>query len=88
MVNIEDDINVIMQEILRQNFSNTCLRRDKDNIIGLIHTKKFYESFTNGFDQLNIRCIMQEPLFVPETIFVDDLLKSLGEILKIKWPSY
>ena len=79
MVNIEDDINVIMQEILRQNFSRIPVYEgDKDNIIGLIHIKKILaESFTNGFDQLNIRRIMQEPLFVPETIFVDDLLKSL-----------
>ena len=79
MVDIEDDINVIMQEILRQNFSRIPVYEgDKDNIIGLIHTKKILaESFTNGFDQLNIRRIMQEPLFVPETIFVDDLLKSL-----------
>ena len=78
MVNIEDDINVIMTEILRQNFSRIPVYEgDKDNIIGLIHTKKILaESFTNGFDQLNIRRIMQEPLFVPETIFVDDLLKS------------
>ena len=79
MVNIEDDINVIMQEILRQNFSRIPVYEgDKDNIIGLIHIKKILaESFTNGFDQLKIRRIMQEPLFVPETIFVDDLLKSL-----------
>lgn len=78
MVDIEDDINVIMPEILRQNFSRIPVYEgDKDNIIGLIHTKKILaESFTNGFDQLNIRRIMQEPLFVPETIFVDDLLKS------------
>ncbi|HFI0333071.1 TPA: hemolysin family protein [Streptococcus suis] len=79
MVDIEDDINVIMPEILRQNFSRIPVYEgDKDNIIGLIHTKKILaEGFTNGFDQLNIRRIMQEPLFVPETIFVDDLLKSL-----------
>ena len=78
MVDIEDDINVIMPEILRQNFSRIPVYEgDKDNIIGLIHIKKILaESFTNGFDQLNIRRIMQEPLFVPETIFVDDLLKS------------
>lgn len=78
MVNIEDDINVIMPEIIRQNFSRIPVYEgDKDNIIGLIHIKKILaESFTNGFDQLNIRRIMQEPLFVPETIFVDDLLKS------------
>ncbi|HFI0230634.1 TPA: hemolysin family protein [Streptococcus suis] len=79
MVDIEDDTETIMAAILKQNFSRIPVYDgDKDNIIGLIHTKKILsEAFTNGFDNLNIRRIMQEPLFVPETIFVDDLLKSL-----------
>ncbi|HFI0238138.1 TPA: hemolysin family protein [Streptococcus suis] len=79
MVDIEDDTETIMAAILKQNFSRIPVYDgDKDNIIGLIHTKKILsEAFTNGFDNLNIRRIMQEPLFVPETIFVDDLLTSL-----------
>ncbi|MCK3881587.1 HlyC/CorC family transporter [Streptococcus suis] len=79
MVDIEDDTDTIMAAILKQNFSRIPVYDgDKDNIIGLIHTKKILsESFSNGFDNLNIRRIMQEPLFVPETIFVDDLLTSL-----------
>ncbi|WP_105113372.1 hemolysin family protein [Streptococcus suis] len=79
MVDIEDDTETIMAAILKQNFSRIPVYDgDKDNIIGLIHTKKILsEAFSNGFDNLNIRRIMQEPLFVPETIFVDDLLKSL-----------
>ncbi|MBM7312879.1 HlyC/CorC family transporter [Streptococcus suis] len=79
MVDIEDDTATIMAAILKQNFSRIPVYDgDKDNIIGLIHTKKILsESFSNGFDNLNIRRIMQEPLFVPETIFVDDLLTSL-----------
>ncbi len=79
MVDIEDDTDTIMAAILKQNFSRIPVYDgDKDNIIGLIHTKKILsEAFSNGFDNLNIRRIMQEPLFVPETIFVDDLLTSL-----------
>ncbi|HFI2438243.1 TPA: hemolysin family protein [Streptococcus suis] len=79
MVDIEDDTATIMAAILKQNFSRIPVYDgDKDNIIGLIHTKKILsEAFSNGFDNLNIRRIMQEPLFVPETIFVDDLLTSL-----------
>ncbi|HEM5977831.1 TPA: HlyC/CorC family transporter [Streptococcus suis] len=79
MVDIEDDTATIMAAILKQNFSRIPVYDgDKDNIIGLIHTKKILsEAFSNGFDDLNIRRIMQEPLFVPETIFVDDLLTSL-----------
>ncbi|HEM4321278.1 TPA: HlyC/CorC family transporter [Streptococcus suis] len=79
MVDIEDDTATIMAAILKQNFSRIPVYDgDKDNIIGLIHTKKILsEAFSNGFDNLNISRIMQEPLFVPETIFVDDLLTSL-----------
>ncbi|HEM3702137.1 TPA: HlyC/CorC family transporter [Streptococcus suis] len=79
MVDIEEDTETIMAAILKQNYSRIPVYDgDKDNIIGLIHTKKILsEAFTNGFDNLNIRRIMQEPLFVPETIFVDDLLTSL-----------
>ncbi|HEM5210022.1 TPA: HlyC/CorC family transporter [Streptococcus suis] len=79
MVDIEDDTDTIIAAILKQNFSRIPVYDgDKDNIIGLIHTKKILsEAFANGFDNLNIRRIMQEPLFVPETIFVDDLLTSL-----------
>ncbi|MFH0401966.1 hemolysin family protein [Streptococcus sp. A23] len=79
MVDVDDEIAATMAEILKQNFSRIPVYEgDKDNVIGLIHTKKILaEGFTNGFDNLNIRRIMQEPLFVPETIFVDDLLKAL-----------
>ncbi|TCD46721.1 HlyC/CorC family transporter [Streptococcus sp. X16XC17] len=78
MVDINDTTAEIMTKILKQNFSRIPVYDgDKDNVIGLIHTKKILaEGFENGFDYLNIRRIMQEPLFVPETIFVDDLLAS------------
>lgn len=79
MVDIEDEPMAIMTAILKQNFSRIPVYHgDKDNIIGLIHTKKILAAgFEQGFDNLNIRRIMQTPLFVPETIFVDDLLKAL-----------
>ena len=79
MVDIQDDTKEIIQSILKQNFSRIPVYDgDKDNVIGLIHTKRLLnEAFANGFDHLNLRRILQEPLFVPETIFVDDLLKSL-----------
>ena len=68
MVDINDDTKEIIESILRQNFSRIPVYDDdKDNVIG----------FTNGFDNMVLRKILQEPLFVPETIFVDDLLTEL-----------
>ena len=79
MVDINDDTKEIIESILKQNFSRTPVYDDdKDNVIGLIHTKRLLnEGFINGFDNIVLRKILQEPLFVPETIFVDDLLKEL-----------
>ena len=79
MVDIQDDTREIIESILKQNFSRIPVYDDdKDNVIGLIHTKRLLnEGFVNGFDNIALRKILQEPLFVPETIFVDDLLKEL-----------
>ena len=79
MVDIQDDTQTIIESILKQNFSRIPVYDDdKDNVIGLIHTKSLLKAgFTDGFDNIVLKKILQEPLFVPETIFVDDLLKEL-----------
>ena len=84
MVDIQDDTREIIESILKQNFSRIPVYDDdKDNVIGLIHTKRLLnEGFVNGFDNIALRKILQEPLFVPETIFVDDLLKELPKYTK------
>lgn len=81
MVNINDDKQDIFKEILRQNYSRIPVYEDdKDKVIGLIHTKKILSAaYEQGFDQINLRKLLQTPLFVPETIFVDDLLKAFRE---------
>ena len=82
MVDIQDDTQTIIESILKQNFSRIPVYdNDKDNVIGLIHTKSLLKAgFTDGFDNIVLRKILQEPLFVPETIFVDDLLKELRNL--------
>ena len=78
MVDIQDDTQTIIQSILKQNFSRIPVYDgDKDNVIGLVHTKSLLkEAFVSGFDNIIWKRILQDPLFVPETIFVDDLLKE------------
>ncbi|MDY4002575.1 MAG: hemolysin family protein [Streptococcus orisratti] len=79
MIDINDDIHENIEGILKQNFSRIPVYDDdKDKIIGVLHTKRLLESgFRNGFDNIILTKILQEPLFVPETIFVDDLLLQL-----------
>lgn len=78
MVDINEDTQENIQEILKQSFSRIPVYDgDKDKVIGLIHTKNLLSAaFDQGFENINFRRIMQEPLFVPETIFIDDLLKA------------
>nr|WP_205395557.1 hemolysin family protein [Streptococcus lutetiensis] len=79
MIDINDDTQENIQEILKRHFSRIPVYDDdKDKIIGVLHTKRLLAAgFSEGFDNIILRKILQEPLFVPETIFVDDLLRQL-----------
>ncbi|HGD4664695.1 TPA: hemolysin family protein [Streptococcus agalactiae] len=79
MIDINNDAQSNIEGILSQNFSRVpVFDDDKDRVVGVLHTKRLLEAgFKTGFDNIDLRKILQEPLFVPETIFVDDLLKAL-----------
>ena len=79
MIDINDDTQENIQDILKNHFSRIPVYDDdKDKIIGVLHTKRLLAAgFRDGFDNIVLRKILQEPLFVPETIFVDDLLRQL-----------
>lgn len=79
MIDINDNTKENIEEILKQNYSRIPVYDDdKDKIIGVLHTKRILDAgFRDGFENIILSKILQEPLFVPETIFVDDLLKEL-----------
>jgi putative hemolysin len=79
MIDIEDDVHENIKKILAESFSRIPVYEDdKDKIIGVLHTKRLLASgYRQGFNHLNLRKILQEPLFVPETIYIDDLLYEL-----------
>jgi putative hemolysin len=79
MVDINDDIHDNIAQILSQNYSRIPVYDDdKDRVVGVLHTKTLLRNgYEKGFDNLVLKDILQEPLFVPETIFVDDLLTEL-----------
>ncbi|HFZ9945435.1 TPA: hemolysin family protein [Streptococcus agalactiae] len=79
MIDINNDAQSNIEGILSQNFSRVpVFDDDKDRVVGVLHTKRLLEAgFKTGFDTIDLRKILQEPLFVPETIFVDDLLEAL-----------
>lgn len=79
MIDINDDSRENITAILNETYSRVPVYDDdKDNILGILHVKKLLRySFDHGFDNIDLREILQEPLFVPETIFVDDLMRQM-----------
>lgn len=76
MVDIEDSKEDILNTLLSSPFSRIPLyETEKDNVIGVIHMKNVMKAAREvGFDNIEFREIASEPLFVPSTIYIDDLL--------------
>jgi len=76
MISIDDDTDENVQEILESPFSRTPIyRSEKDNVIGILHVKNLLKRAKNeGFENVNLMQIANDPLFVPATMYVDDLL--------------
>ncbi|OTP09483.1 hemolysin [Enterococcus sp. 10A9_DIV0425] len=79
MIDISDSVEENVNEVLSENYSRIPVYNgDKDKVVGILHTKNLLKAAHKfGFEHLDIQKIMQEPLFVPETIFIDDLLYEM-----------
>ena len=79
MIDINDDPRENIEKMLSESYSRVPVYDDdKDNILGIIHTKRILaRGFADGFDNIDFREMLQEPLFVPETVFVDDLILQM-----------
>ncbi|AKP68145.1 hemolysin family protein [Companilactobacillus ginsenosidimutans] len=79
MIDINDSLDENIDAILSQPFSRVPVYGgDKDTIIGIVHIKAlFKKARVSGFDNINLKSIMTEPLFVPETTSIDSLLLKM-----------
>lgn len=76
MIDIEDTLDENIEILLNSPFSRLPVYEgEKDNVIGVIHIKRLLKSAREkGFDHIDLRALMNEPMFVPATIYIDDLL--------------
>ena len=79
MIDINDSVEDNVNEVLSENYSRIPVyNEDKDKVVGILHTKNLLKcAYKYGFETMDIKQILQEPLFVPETVFIDDLLYEL-----------
>lgn len=78
MIDIEDPIRDNVKAILSSPYTRVPIyQHDKDEVIGIVHSKDLLrEANRVGFDNVSFLRIMNEPFFVPETVYIDDLLLS------------
>lgn len=79
MVDAGKPLSEHLDEILRQPYSRVPVYRgDKDHIIGVIHIRTVLrQARKHGFDHLTYDEVMFDPLFVPETITLAELLDEM-----------
>lgn len=76
MIDLDDTLDENLELVLNSPYSRMPVYEgDKDNVIGVLHMKNVLKASKDiGFDALDFRTLVNEPLFVPSTIFIDDLL--------------
>ncbi|MFC6314170.1 hemolysin family protein [Lapidilactobacillus achengensis] len=79
MIDINDTDSENIDLILDQPYSRVPVyREDKDIVVGVLHIKKILQQAREvGFDNLKLAEIMTQPLFVPETITINELLLEM-----------
>lgn len=76
MLNVDDDIKDNIDEILESPYSRIPLyKEDRDNVIGILHAKTLLKTMRlNDESKINLLNVSFDPLFVPATMYIDDLL--------------
>lgn len=79
MLDVNEDVSENIQAALDSPYTRIPIYDDdKDNIIGVLHLKNLLkESKNTPIEKIDFRKIMNEPLFVPETILTDELMSYL-----------
>ncbi|KRN04496.1 hemolysin family protein [Holzapfeliella floricola] len=79
MIDIDDGTEANLDAIMKQPFSRIPVYQDdKDKIVGIIHIKTILKMAKEvGFENLKIEDAMAEPMFVPETVTIDELLLEM-----------
>lgn len=78
-VNVDTPIDILVDEILKEQYSRIPVYEDDiDNIIGVLYMKDLFIHIRNkDLEGINIRDILRQPYFIPETKNIDTLFKEL-----------
>lgn len=77
-VDIESPTEEVLKQIKRTRYSRLPVYKErKDNIIGILQTKKFLKAYLRK-DFTHIQSLLYKPCFVKTSVPIDDLLKKMS----------
>jgi len=79
-VYVDDDIHDIKEIVFKEKYSRIPVYEEsKDNVIGILYERDFFKALieTEDINQVNIRDIMMQPMFVTKSMRVDALIELL-----------
>ena len=81
-IDIDDDPSVYLDDLMQLQYSRIPLyEEDSDNIVGILNIKDFLIKARDvGFENVDLREIMREAFFVPETKNIDSLFFELQKM--------
>lgn len=79
MIDIQDNIDEYLKELMEMKYSRIPVYDgDSDNIIGIMHIKDYLlTALDKGIENVDIKKILREPHFIPETKNIDTLFVEL-----------
>ena len=78
-IDINDDSAAILQQIRSQNHSRLPVYEgSKDNIIGILRIRRYIQAYLKQEDRLDLRSLLDKPIFVTESAAVDELLPIMS----------
>jgi CBS domain containing-hemolysin-like protein len=79
VVEVNYTLQAVMDIAIKHGFSRIPVyENDPDNMVGLLYAKDLFKALrTNGEEPRDLRSLIREAYFVPETIRVSDLLREM-----------
>ncbi|MFD2695691.1 hemolysin family protein [Sporolactobacillus shoreicorticis] len=79
VISVDTPPHELAQMILNENYSRIPVyQTDSDTIVGVLNMKDYFKAARDvGFDHVDLASLLREPLFVPETKYIDDLLHEM-----------
>ena len=78
-VDIEDSIEEILSAVKSCNHSRLPVYEGSiDNIIGILQIRKFIKSYLKNKEKLNVKAMLDKPLFIYQSMNVDELLPLMS----------